>query len=515
MASKRAILSVSDKTGIVEFASGLVKYGYQLISTGGTYKVLKEAGLEVTYISEITGFPEILDGRVKTLHPKIHGGILAMDTAAHRAQCEETGIEFIDLVCVNLYPFRETIAKKDVTLEEAIENIDIGGPTMVRAAAKNFNRVTVVVNPANYEQVLAGIAEKGEVPLAQRMKLAAEAFAHTAEYDRLIAGYLEKQLDPDAFFPRNLRMAVTKLQDLRYGENPGQKGAFYLDPEAGKGTLAYGRQLQGKELSYNNWMDMDAAWEIVNEFKETACVIIKHTNPCGAALGRSVLEAYERALAGDPVSAFGGIIACNDIVDEDTAKAIQGRFFEVIVAPGFSPAAREILAAKSNLRLVEVGAEEGGNITRGWKIRSVNGGFLVQEEDKGTTPPSEWQTVSVKQPTEEDLRQLEFVWKVCKHVKSNAIVVGKDYQILGVGAGQMNRVGSVQIALEQAGERVRDGYLASDAFFPFADSIELAQRYGIKAIVQPGGSIRDQEVIEAADKAGIILVTTGRRHFKH
>ncbi|NLL52710.1 MAG: bifunctional phosphoribosylaminoimidazolecarboxamide formyltransferase/IMP cyclohydrolase, partial [Peptococcaceae bacterium] len=319
----------------------------------------------------------------------------------------------------------------------------------------------------------------------------------------------------EGFFPQNLRITASKLQDLRYGENPAQKGAFYLDLEAGRGTLGYARQLQGKELSYNNWMDMDAAWEIVKELDAPACVIIKHTNPCGAALGHTVLEAYERALASDPVSAFGGIIACNSLVDEETAKAIQGRFFEVIVAPGFSPAAKEILAAKTNLRLMEVSGEEGSSVTRGWKIRTVNGGFLVQEEDRGTTPLSEWQTVSVKQPTEEDLRQLEFVWKVCKHVKSNAIVVGKDYQILGVGAGQMNRVGSAQIALEQAGERVRDGYLASDAFFPFADSIELAHRFGIKAIVQPGGSIRDEEVIQAADKAGLILVTTGRRHFKH
>ena len=515
MAPKRAVLSVSDKTGLIEFASGLLKYGYELISTGGTYKVLQEAGLAVTYVSEITGFPEILDGRVKTLHPKIHGGILAMDTPEHRAQCEQAGIELIDLVCVNLYPFRETIAKDNVTFEEAIENIDIGGPTMVRAAAKNHARVTIVVNPANYEQVLASIAENGTVTPALRQKLAAEAFAHTADYDRLIADYLEKQQAKEGFFPQNLRITASKLQDLRYGENPAQKGAFYLDLEAGRGTLGYARQLQGKELSYNNWMDMDAAWEIVKELDAPACVIIKHTNPCGAALGHTVLEAYERALASDPVSAFGGIIACNSLVDEETAKAIQGRFFEVIVAPGFSPAAKEILAAKTNLRLMEVSGEEGSSVTRGWKIRTVNGGFLVQEEDRGTTPLSEWQTVSVKQPTEEDLRQLEFVWKVCKHVKSNAIVVGKDYQILGVGAGQMNRVGSAQIALEQAGERVRDGYLASDAFFPFADSIELAHRFGIKAIVQPGGSIRDEEVIQAADKAGLILVTTGRRHFKH
>lgn len=514
MVSKRAVLSVSDKKGIVEFAKGLSSHGFELISTGGTYKVLQEAGLEVTYVSEFTGFPEILDGRVKTLHPKIHGGILAMDTKEHRTQCMEAGINLIDLVCVNLYPFRETITKENVTLEEAIENIDIGGPTMVRSAAKNHSRVTIVVNPANYPEILTSLDEYGNVPLVLRKKLAAEAFAHTAEYDRLVAGYLEKQIDQEVYFPQTLRISAAKLQELRYGENPGQKGAFYADPEAGKGTLAYGRQLQGKELSYNNWVDMDAAWELVNEYENTACVIVKHTNPCGIALGRTVQEAFARALEADPVSAYGGIIAFNRIVDEDTAQAMKGKFFEVIAAPGFSPAAREVLAAKSNLRLLEVGREECCE-TRGWKIRTVNGGFLVQEEDAGTAPLTEWQTVSAQKPGEDDLRQLEFVWKACKHVKSNAIVVAKNSQITGVGAGQMNRVGSAGIALEQAGERAKDGYLASDAFFPFADSIELAHKYGIKAIVQPGGSIRDEEVIEAADKLGIILVTTGRRHFKH
>ncbi len=514
MAKKRAVISVSDKTGVVEFAAGLVSRGFQLISTGGTYKALQEAGVDVTYVSEITGFPEILDGRVKTLHPKIHGGILAMDTDEHRAQCKEAGIDLIDIVCVNLYPFRETIAKEHVTFEEAIENIDIGGPTMVRSAAKNHSRVTIVVNPANYGEILESLKENGSVPLVLRKRLAAEAFAHTAEYDRLIAGYLEKQIDAETFFPNNLRMFAGKIQDLRYGENPGQKGAFYADPEAGKGTLAYGQQLQGKELSYNNWMDMDAAWEIVCEYEDTACVIIKHTNPCGAALGRTVLEAYERALDADPISAYGGIIAVNRVIDKDTANALKGKFYEVIVAPGFSPAAKEILAVKVNLRLFAVGREEGTK-TRGWKIRTVNGGFLVQEEDKGTTPVSEWKIVSVKKPTEDDLSQLEFVWKTCKHVKSNAIVVAKNNQILGVGAGQMNRVGSAKIALEQAGEKIKDGYMASDAFFPFPDSVELAHEFGIKAIVQPGGSIRDKEVIEAADRLGIILVATGRRHFKH
>lgn len=512
--SKKAVISVSDKTGVVDFAKGLVEEEFQLISTGGTFKTLKEAGVPVTYISEITGFPEILDGRVKTLHPKIHGGILAMDTEEHKAQCQETGIDFIDMVCVNLYPFKETIAKDSVTFEEAIENIDIGGPTMVRSAAKNHNRVTIVVNPANYEEILFSLKENGHVPYVLRKRLAAEAFAHTAEYDRLIANYLEGQIETEAYFPGTLRMTGEKVQDLRYGENPGQKAVFYGDPEAGKGTLAYGRQLQGKELSYNNWMDMDSAWEIVSEYEDIACVIIKHTNPCGVALGQTVLKAYERALEADPVSAFGGIIAFNREVDEETAAAIKGRFYEVIIAPGFSAQAKEILASKTNLRLFVVSKEENRK-TRGWKIKTVNGGFLVQEEDKGITPVNEWEAVSDLKPTEAELAELEFAWKACKHVKSNAIVLSKERQVIGVGAGQMNRVGSVKIALEQGAEKTQGAYLASDAFFPFADSVELAAKFGIKAIVQPGGSVRDQEVIEAANRLGMILIFTGRRHFKH
>ncbi|RNC29789.1 MAG: Bifunctional purine biosynthesis protein PurH [Candidatus Dichloromethanomonas elyunquensis] len=510
---KKAVISVSDKTGIVDFARGLAAHGFELISTGGTFKALKEAEIAVTYVSEITGFPEILDGRVKTLHPKIHGGILATDSEEHRAQCKESGIEYIDIVCVNLYPFRETIAKEQVTFEEAIENIDIGGPTMVRSAAKNHNRVTIIVNPKNYKKILENLDKNGSVPLVLRKRLAAEAFAHTAEYDRLIAGYLEGQIE-DTYFPNNLRLSATKVQDLRYGENPGQKAVFYADPEAGKGTLAYGRQLQGKELSYNNWMDMDSAWEIAAEYEDTVCVIIKHTNPCGIALGGTVLEAYERALEADPVSAYGGIIAFNRVVDEETAAAIKGKFYEVIAAPDFSSKARELLADKVNLRLFAVGLEECRK-TRGWKIKSVNGGFLVQEEDKGIAPPSEWEAVSNHTPSAEDLAEMEFVWKACKHVKSNAIVVSNKRQVIGVGAGQMNRVGSAKIALEQAGEKSKGAYLASDAFFPFADSVELAHEFGIKAIVQPGGSVRDTEVIEAANKLGIILVFTGRRHFKH
>lgn len=511
---KKAIISVSDKTGIKDFARGLVEEGYELISTGGTFKNLKEAGIPVSYVSEITGFPEILDGRVKTLHPKIHGGILAMDTDEHRRQCQETGIGLIDLVCVNLYPFRETISKEGVSFEEAIENIDIGGPTMVRSAAKNHVRVTIVVNPKNYPEILNYLKEDGSIPLGIRKRLAAEAFAHTAEYDRLIAGYLENQIESGPFFPGNLRLFARKVQDLRYGENPGQKAVLYADPEAGKGNLVSGQQLQGKEFSYNNWMDMDAAWEIASEYNDTVCVIIKHTNPCGVALGRNVLEAYERALSADPVSAFGGIIAFNRVVDEETARAIKERFYEVIVAPGFNPQAEQILSAKANLRLFAVGREE-GCATRGWKIKTINGGFLVQQEDLGVAPVEEWKCVSAAKPSEDDLAELEFAWKTCKHVKSNAIVVSAKKQVLGVGAGQMNRVGSVKIALEQAGENARGAFLASDAYFPFPDSVELANASDIKAIIQPGGSVNDQKVIAAADKMGIILIFTGRRHFKH
>lgn len=516
---KRAVISVSDKTGIAEFARGLVGQGFELISTGGTYKALLSAGVPVRYVTEITGFPEILDGRVKTLHPKIHGGILAMDTDEHREQCKNAGIDPIDIVCVNLYPFKETIAKENVTLEEAIENIDIGGPAMVRSAAKNHDRVTVVVNPANYQEILNSLRDKGTVPPGLRRRLAAEAFAHTAEYDRLIAGYLEKQINTEDYFPANLRLLTVKAQNLRYGENPDQKAAFYVDPEAGNGTLARGKQLQGKELSYNNWMDMDAAWGIAREFSDSACVIIKHTNPCGVALGSSAADAFGRAYGADPVSAYGGITAFNRVVDEHTARAMDGKFFEVIIAPGFSPEARQLFSSKVNLRLFEVTRQgesrQEDSSAGGWKIRTVNGGYLVQQEDIGTMPVANWKTVSQVKPGDQDLAELDFAWKVCKHVKSNAIVVTAARQTLGVGAGQMNRVGSAKIALEQAGSKAQGAYLASDAFFPFADSVELAHQFGIKAIIQPGGSVRDKEVIEMADKSGIILVFTGRRHFKH
>lgn len=520
--NRRAVLSVSNKTGLVELAQGLVELGFELVSTGGTFKTLTGAGLPVRYVTEVTGFPEILDGRVKTLHPKIHGGILARATAEHLQQLEDNGIGLIDLVVVNLYPFKETIAKPGVSFQEAIENIDIGGPSMVRAAAKNQERVSIVVNPERYPEVLQALREQGEIPYDMRKRLAAEAFAHTAEYDQCIAGYLTAELAggaaagesvPISPFPDAISLSAQKIQDLRYGENPAQKAAFYRGMDAA-GTLAYGEQIQGKELSYNNWMDMDAAWGIVQDFSEPACAIIKHTNPCGTALGKTVLEAYERALAADPVSAFGGIIAFNRPVDAECATVLKAHFYEVIVADEFSPEAREILQEKKNLRLVKV-AQDGKPTHTPWKVRSIQGGYLIQEEDGGTTPLSEWEVVSKRQPDPEDLRELDFAWRVVKHVKSNAIVLAKGGQTLGVGAGQMNRVGSVKIALEQAGEKAQGAYLASDAFFPFPDSLEEAAKAGVRAVVQPGGSVRDAEVIEAADRLNLIMVFTHRRHFKH
>lgn len=515
----RAVLSVSDKTGIIELARGLVDIGYELISTGGTFKTITEAEIPVRYVTEITGFPEILDGRVKTLHPMIHAGILARETEDHLQQLEANGIGIIDLVVVNLYPFKETISKAGVQFEDAIENIDIGGPSMVRAAAKNQERVTVVVNPQRYGEVLEVLREKGEVPFGLRKRLAAEAFAHTAEYDQHIANYLEKELEEEnapslgVCPPSTLRISVQKVQDLRYGENPQQSAAFYRGGAA-SGTLAAGHQIQGKELSYNNWVDMDSAWAIVRDFGECSCAIIKHTNPCGTALGKTPLEAYTRALAADPVSAFGGILAFNRVVDGECAREVRKHFYEVIVAPEFSPEAREILKEKVNLRLVVV-ARGIKNDSPQWKTRSIQGGFLVQEEDAGTVPTAEWEVVTERKPSMDDLRELDFAWRVVKHVKSNAIVLSRNGQTLGVGAGQMNRVGSVRIALEQAGKEAKGAYLASDAFFPFTDSLEEAAKAGIRAVVQPGGSVKDQEVIDAANRLNLIMVFTHRRHFQH
>lgn len=509
---KRAIISVSDKNGIIDFARELVNLDWEIVSTGGTAKILLDAGIKVTGISEVTNFPEILEGRVKTLHPKVHGGILAKDTQEHLDVLVEQGITPIDLVVVNLYPFEATIRKDEVTLEEAVEKIDIGGPTMVRAAAKNFQRVTVVVNPTRYQEIINQLQEKGEINLETRMELALEAFQHTAYYDSVISGYLANLVSKEAF-PQDFVISGKKTVDLRYGENPHQKAAFYALSGKTRGTIAGAKKLQGKELSYNNIVDAEAAWSIVQEFKNSpAACIVKHTNPCGTALGTTLDEAYERALAADPVSAFGGIIGLNHEVDSKTAEKIVETFMEAVVAPEFSNKSLEILSSKKNLRLIEVGY---GKSDKEYWLEKISGGFLVQEQDEITINKEQLQVVTKKTPSTEELDELLFVWKVAKHVKSNSIVVSNNRQTLGIGAGQMNRVGAARIAFEQAGDKCRGAVLASDAFFPFRDTIDAAAKAGIKAIIQPGGSIRDEESIEACNEHDIAMVFTGVRHFKH
>ncbi|MGI9860436.1 bifunctional phosphoribosylaminoimidazolecarboxamide formyltransferase/IMP cyclohydrolase [Moorella naiadis] len=510
----RALLSVADKTGLVEFARGLVDLGWELISTGGTAQTLTEVGLPVTPVATVTGFPEILDGRVKTLHPRVHGGILARPTPEHQEQLQEQGIQIIDLVVVNLYPFRETIARPGVTPEEAIENIDIGGPAMVRAAAKNHERVAVVVNPASYGEVLAELREQGAVSPATRRRLAAAAFAHTAAYDAAIAAYFQRLIRHEEAFPASFVLSGEKVQDLRYGENPHQGAAFYRLPAPPAGSLAGARQLQGKELSYNNLMDLDAAWNLACDFKEPVVAIIKHTNPCGVARAATPAVAYRLAYAADPVSAFGGIVACNRPVDGEMAGAVAEIFLEAVIAPSFTPEALAILKSKANLRLLAAGARAGYH-TQEYLVRPVSGGFLVQEPDYHILDPEHLKVVTTRQPEAGEMADLLFAWQVVKHVKSNAIVVAKDGVTLGVGASQMNRVGAARLALEQAGARAKGAVLASDAFFPFGDTVEQAAAAGITAIIQPGGSIRDEESIQAADAAGVAMVFTGVRHFRH
>lgn len=511
----RALISVSDKTGVVEFARALAARGVEIISTGGTMQALRQAGLPVTYVSDVTGFPECLDGRVKTLHPRIHGGILAVrDNPEHVAQMAQNGIAPIDIVAVNLYPFRETVARLDVTLAEAIENIDIGGPALIRAAAKNFRFVTVVTDPAEYDAVLQEMAAPEGVSYATRLRLARRAFAHTAAYDACIAAYLAGQLG-EGKFPQELQLVYDKIADLRYGENPHQQAAFYRERYGGAGPgVATARQLHGKELSYNNIVDLEAAYRLAAEFTDPAAVIIKHTNPCGTAVGATLAEAYEKALAADPVSAFGGIIGLNREVDEATAQAVAKLFAEAVIAPDFAPAALAVLTRKKNIRLLATGApfDAAGS---GLDCKRVSGGLLVQDADVFDAQREEMKVVTKRQPTPEEWRELAFAWKVVKHVKSNAIVVTAGGQTLGVGAGQMNRVGAAEIALQQAGEKARGAVLASDAFFPFRDTVDAAAQAGIAAVIQPGGSIRDEESIAAADAAGMAMVFTGVRHFKH
>lgn len=511
MKIERALISVSDKTGVVEFARVLHGLGVEIVSTGGTMKTLKEAGIPVVYVSEITGFPEIMDGRVKTLNPYIHGGILAIrDNPDHVQAMHHHKIKGIDMVVVNLYPFRQTVAKPDVTLGEAVENIDIGGPAMIRAAAKNFAYVAVVVNPANYTRIAAELTKKGEISQEIRMELAREAYSHTAEYDAWIARYLAGQLGQGRF-PARLQLVFDKVQDLRYGENPHQQAAFYREQGFTGPGVAGARQLHGKELSFNNIVDLEAAFNIVNEFAAPAATIIKHTNPCGTGTGDSLAAAYAKAYEADPVSAFGGIIGLNREVDKATAERIGQLFAEAVIAPGYSAEALAVLSEKKNVRLL---AAEFGKSADAMDIKRVSGGILVQDADAGD-PDAKLTVVSKRQPTAAELAQLAFAWKVVKHVKSNAIVVAADNRTLGVGAGQMNRVGAANIALTQAGEAAKGAVLASDAFFPFRDTVDAAAKAGVTAIIQPGGSVRDEESIKAADEHGMAMVFTGVRHFKH
>ncbi|MTI80149.1 MAG: bifunctional phosphoribosylaminoimidazolecarboxamide formyltransferase/IMP cyclohydrolase [Firmicutes bacterium] len=508
---KRALISVSNKEGLVEFGRGLAEMGVEIVSTGGTAKALKEAGVPVTYVSDVTGFPEILDGRVKTLHPKVHGGILAMRSDEHLSQLKELDITPIDLVVVNLYPFRETISREGVTLKEAIENIDIGGPTMVRAAAKNYQNVMIVVNPERYTGILEAL-KSDSVTAELRLSLAREAFAHTATYDSAISSYLNGVAGET--FPAELSVSGQLVQTLRYGENPHQKAAFYQDKSVQGACIANAEQLHGKELSYNNILDANAALELVREFSETTVTIIKHNNPCGCASDTEMVVAYEKALEGDPVSAYGGIVACNRPVDKVTAEKMSEIFLEAVIAPDFSGEALDILTKKPNLRLLKTG-DLTSQTNDPMEIRKVNGGFLLQQNDRELLNPEKLKVATEKNPTQQQLDELIFAMTIVKHVKSNAIVVSKDKQLIGVGAGQMNRVGSANIAFTQAGEKAKGAVLASDAFFPFRDTVDAAAKAGIIGVIQPGGSKRDEESILACNEHGLSMVLTGMRHFKH
>jgi len=515
----RALISVSDKTGIVEFAKALVEQNIELLSTGGTYKLLKENSLPVTEVADYTGFPEMMSGRVKTLHPKIHGGILGRRGIDDDVM-QEHDIKPIDMVVVNLYPFEATVANPDCSLEDAIENIDIGGPTMVRSAAKNFNNVAIVVNSSSYSTVLDELsANSGKLSRATRFDLSTQAFEHTAGYDGMIANYLGKKVDADdGDFPRTFNTQFEKAQTMRYGENPHQKAAFYVEKNNTDANIASAKQLQGKALSFNNVADTDAALETVKLFDQPACVIVKHANPCGVAQSTDLLSAYNLAFETDPESSFGGIIAFNRELDAKTASAIVERqFVEVIIAPSVAADVADIISAKKNVRLLVCG-EFSHSTTSSYDYKRVSGGLLVQDKDNGMIAQSDLNIVTKRQPSEDEIRDLLFTWKVAKMVKSNAIVYGKNMRTIGVGAGQMSRVNSARIAAikaEHAKLEVKGAVMASDAFFPFRDGIDNAASYGISAVIQPGGSMRDDETIAAADEHGIAMVFTGMRHFKH
>lgn len=509
---KRALVSVSDKTNLVPFVSSLVELGYEIISTGGTKKALEAAGIKTIGISEVTDFPEIMDGRVKTLHPKVHGALLCVrDNPDHVRQIEELGIQYIDLVCVNLYPFKETVQKPGVSHEEIIENIDIGGPSMLRSASKNYKFIPVLCDPSDYDSVVKELRENGETSLTTREYLAAKVFRHTASYDTMIASYLTERTGEK--YPEKFTITFDKVQELRYGENPHQSAAFYkgMNPQY---SLANAKQLHGKELSYNNIQDGNAAIEILKDFEgQPAVVGLKHMNPCGVGIGKTIEEAWDKAYEADPVSIFGGIVAFNEPIHASVAEKLSKIFLEIIIAPAFDEDAFEILSKKKNIRLMQL--DTSLEVNAKYKVTNVNDGLLVQDIDDHKITAEDLRCVTNRKPTEEELEQLLFAWKVVKHVKSNAIVLVKDNMTIGVGAGQMNRVGAAKIAIEQAGEKAKGSIMSSDAFFPMPDTVEEAVKAGVTAIIQPGGSIKDQLSIDVCNEHGIAMVYTGVRHFKH
>jgi len=512
---KRALISVSDKTGITDFAKELEKRGIEIISTGGTAKELKDAGVRVINVSDITGFPECLDGRVKTLHPKIHAGLLAVrSNEQHMRQLREMNIDPIDMVVINLYPFKQTILKDHVELEEAIENIDIGGPTMLRAAAKNYQDVVVIVDPSDYAEVLREMDELGDVSLKTKFRLAYKVFELTSHYDTLISKYMKDKIEEE-FFPNTLTLTFEKVQDMRYGENPHQKAVFYKEVGANTGLITSAKQLHGKELSYNNINDANGALELLKEFDEPTVVAVKHANPCGVASGASIYEAYIKAYEADPVSIFGGIIAANREIDERTAEEINKTFVEIVIAPSYTKEAFNILSKKKNIRIMQLDDISARIPENTYDMKKVAGGLLVQTYNNRLINMDEMQYVTEKKPTREEMEDLIFAMKVVKHSKSNGIALARNKQTLGVGPGQTNRIMAAKIAIEYAGERAKGAVMASDAFFPFPDCVEAAAKAGITAIIQPGGSIKDQESIDACNKYGIAMIFTGLRHFKH
>jgi phosphoribosylaminoimidazolecarboxamide formyltransferase / IMP cyclohydrolase len=513
----RALISVSDKTGILDFALELQKYGIEILSTGGTADLLRKGGIPVIQVSDYTGFPEMMDGRIKTLHPRVHGGILARrDVPEHVKAMEEHGIRPIDLVVINLYPFEQTVAKKDCSIEDAIENIDIGGPAMVRSAAKNSKDVAVIVNPIDYSNVLEEMKNgDGGVTLETRRRLSRDAFAHTARYDSLIATYLTGKWDDESSFPSILNQPFEKVQELRYGENPHQSAALYKESSPLPSEIVSAKQLQGKELSFNNYIDLNAAWELVNEFDKGASVIIKHTNPCGVALGDDQLDTFIVARNVDSTSAFGGILGFNRPVTAQTAEEIVKNFVEAVVAPGFDEKALELFATKKNVRLMQMPEMKSLEGDEKLDMKRIGGGLLVQSPDTLTYVEDQLKVVSKRKPDDREMEDMKFAWIVAKHVKSNAIIYAKDQEILGIGAGQMSRVDSARVAVEKACKSLGGGVMSSDAFFPFRDSIDKAAKHGISAIISPGGSIRDEEVLQAANEHNIAMVFTGTRHFKH